>query len=425
MPFTDKQISALRPRPTRYERMESGRTGLGMRVTPTGVKTWTFRYRFDGNQRRMVFGTYPAMGVAKAHMALAEARETLRAGTDPGAVVAEARSVERNAETVADLVAEYIERHAKPNMKPATAAEDERMLNRDVIPHLGRRKAKDITRRDLIVILDGIEDRGAPVARNRVAGVLSRMFRFAIDRGIVDASPAFGIRHLDEGRGRDRFLSPDEIRSLWIGIDGMGSSPPMRVAIKFALATGQRRAEVAGTERSDIDDAEAVWRLPVVTTKNGRENIIPLPPFIISLVAEADRHRVKPPPKRLNRMDRTPYDPEPSPWLFPSARGRKPLEPGALTRALNRNREILKIGDATIHDLRRTFATHLGELGIAPETIRVLLNHAAPDLTGRVYNRSLNLDARRLAMEAWCAWLAKVISGESAVDETVVPLRSG
>ena len=85
--------------------MNPGRTGLGMRVTPTGVKTWTFRYRFEGNQRRMMSDTYPAMGMAKAHVALADAKEKLRTGGDPGAVVAEARAVERNAETVADLVA--------------------------------------------------------------------------------------------------------------------------------------------------------------------------------------------------------------------------------------------------------------------------------------------------------------------------------
>ena len=142
-------------------------------------------------------------------------------------------------------------------------------------------------------------------------------------------------------------------------------------------------------------------------------------------VAVAQFHQTGQPAKRLIRKDRKPYDAEPSPWLFPSARWGKPLGPGALTRALIRDRELLKIGDATIHDLRRTFATHLGELSIAPEIIRVLLNHAAPDLTGRIYNRSLNLDARRHAMEAWCAWLEEIISGESAADETVVPLRSG
>ncbi|MDA1327007.1 MAG: integrase arm-type DNA-binding domain-containing protein, partial [Proteobacteria bacterium] len=218
MPFTDRQIAALKPKTTRYEKKEPGRTGLGVRVTPNGIKSWTFIYRFDGKQKRMVLGAYPQTGLAKAHGALADARDKLRQGIDPGAEIAEAREAERNAETVADLVNEYIERHAKPNMKPVTAAEEERILRREIIPHLGNEKAQAVTRRDLIVLLDGIADRGAPVMRNRTASVLSRFFLFGLDRGIVDASPAVGIRRLSE-KPRNRFLSMEEIQSLWCGLD--------------------------------------------------------------------------------------------------------------------------------------------------------------------------------------------------------------
>ena len=75
MPFTDRQIAALKPKTQRYEKKEPWRTGLGIRITPRGVKTWTFVYRHNGVQRRMVFGKYPKMGVAEAHVALADARE--------------------------------------------------------------------------------------------------------------------------------------------------------------------------------------------------------------------------------------------------------------------------------------------------------------------------------------------------------------
>ena len=95
MPFTDRQIAALKPKTSRYEKKEPGRTGLGIRVTANGLKSWTFIYRFDGKQKRMVFGAYPQMGVAKAHGALADARGKLRDGIDPGAAVAEARRAER------------------------------------------------------------------------------------------------------------------------------------------------------------------------------------------------------------------------------------------------------------------------------------------------------------------------------------------
>ena len=237
MPFTDKQIAALKPKAGRYERKEPGRTGLGIRVTPTGLKSWTLVYRLDGQQKRMEFGQYPKIGVARAHAALADAREKLSQGIDPGAIVAEERRAQREAETVDDLVEEYLLRHAKPNMKPSSAAEDERMLRRDVVPEWGKRKAREISRRDVIQLLDTIEDRGARTIRNRTASVLSRLFVFALDRGIVTASPAGGVRRLEE-QTRDRFLSTKEIRSsinAWTASSlaafiAAGKVPPVRRA---------------------------------------------------------------------------------------------------------------------------------------------------------------------------------------------------
>jgi integrase len=421
MPFTDKQIAALKPKAQRYEKKEPGRTGLGMRVTPRGVKTWAFLYRFDGAQKRMVFGTYPKMGVADAHAALADARQKLRNNLDPGAILAEERQEEQEAETFDELVEEYLERHAKKNMKPRTAAEDERLLRREMLPDWRGRRAKDISRRDIIKLLDRIEDRGLSVTRNRVAGVLSRLYLFAMDRGIVDASPAGGIRRLPEV-AREHFLEADEICSFWHGLDAADVTPAVRTALRFLLVTGQRRSETAGAARAEIDDVEQLWRLPAVRTKSDRENLVPLPPLAIRLLNEADCHRVRPIPTRPNRKDRAPYDPTPSPWLFPSTRHGKPIEPAALTRALNRNRDKLGIGDATVHDLRRTFATWNGEIGTPPEVLSALLNHGPKSITEQVYNQASILEPRRKAMTAWCSWLERVIAGEP-VAENVVKLR--
>ena len=419
MPFTDKQIAALKPKAQRYEKKEPGRIGLGIRVTPRGVKTWTFVYRCKGAQKRMVFGTYPKMGVADAHAALADARGKLRDGLDPGAILAEERQAEKEAETVAQLVEEYLERHARKTMK--TAAEDERLLRREVLPHWRGRRAKDISRRDIIRVLDIIEDRGARVTRNRVAGVLSRLYRFAMDRGIVNDSPAKGIRRLPEVK-RDRFLTADEIRSFWHGLDAAGVTPVVRTALRFLLITGQRRSEVAGTPRVEIDEAEQLWLLPPGRTKSERENLVPLPPLAMRLIEDADSHRVKPTPVRLNRIDRAPYDPTPSPWLFPSTRYDKPIKPAALTHALHRNRDKLGIGDATVHDLRRTFATWHGEIGTPPEVLSALLSHSPQSITEQVYNRASILEPRRKAMTTWCSWVERVIAGET-VAENVVRLR--
>lgn len=417
MPFTDRQISSLKPKKQRYEVKESGRTGLGIRVTPRGVKTWTFIYRFDGKQKRMVFGTYPQVSLSEAHKALADAKHKLLANIDPGAEIAEARAAEQNAETVADMVTEYIERHAKPTMKERTAVEDERILRREVIPFIGVYKAKDVTRRDLIVLLDRIADRGATVLRNRTAGVLSRFFLFGLDRGIVQASPAAGIRRLEE-KARERFLSMEEIGALWRGLDEIDAIPQVRIGIKLLLTTGQRRFEVAGIERAEIDDAAGLWRLPGERSKNGNPNMVPLPPFIMALIDEADGYRVRPAPTRPNRTDRPEYDPSPSPFLLPARIVGKPLEPAALTRALNRNRDKLGVGDATIHDLRRTFATAHGSIGTPKEIRSALLNHAPEGITAKVYDQSERIEpawlvtAKREAMTRYCEWLKLVIAGD-------------
>ena len=413
MPFTDRQISALKPKQERYEKVEPGRTGLRIRVTPRGVKTWGYLYRFEGRQKRLVFGTYPVMGVAKAHSALADAREKLLAGVDPGAVVAEDRAAERNAETMADLVAEYIERHAKPNMRDATIAEEIRILHREIVPFLGSRKAEKVSRRDLNLLLDEIEARGVPTMRNRVKSVLTRLFKFAKRRGIITSSPADDIEGLSEGPERERFLTMPEIRSLWFGLDGIAVSPSSRLAVRFLIATGQRRAEVCGITWTEIDKTEALWMLPGKRAKNGRENIIPLPPFIMGLVAEAEKLRDDPPPNTS----------EPSPYLFPGRSPDKPIARKSTTMAIHKNRTELGLvgsedpdkpktyGGATIHDLRRTFSTWHAEIGNPPYIVEALLNHKLPGVAG-LYNRAEYLALRREAMERWCDWLQLVIAGE-------------
>ncbi len=406
MPFTDRQISALKPKSNRYEEVEPGRSGLRIRVTPRGVKTWGYLYRFEGKQKRITFGTYPIVGVAKAHSALADAREKLFAGINPGAVVAEERAAERGAVTVAGLVTEYIEHRVRPRMKPNTIAEEIRLLNREILPHLGSRKADKVPCRDLNLLLDDIEARGVPVLRNRVKSVLTRLFKFARRRGIIDSSPAADIEGLDEGPKRERFLTMPEIRSLWFGLDEIAVSPSLRLAIRFLIVLGARRSEVCGMALAEINKSEAVWTLPSDRSKNGISNIIPLPVFILDLVAEAEK-----------------LSAEPSQYLFPGRSPDKPIDPKSTTMIIHRSRAELGImgaadpdnvktyGGATIHDIRRSFSSWNAEIGNPPHIVEALLNHKLPGVAG-LYNRAEYLALRRKAMERWCDFLQLVLAGE-------------
>ena len=112
MRFTDRSIAALKPKAERYEIWEDGRTGLGVRVSPKGRKSWIYMYRFNGKARRMGFGTYPVVGLGTARVKHANAKELLEKHIDPGMLQVEKKRAEQNAETVDDLISEYLERHA-------------------------------------------------------------------------------------------------------------------------------------------------------------------------------------------------------------------------------------------------------------------------------------------------------------------------
>ena len=286
-------------------------------------------------------------------------------------------------------------------MKPTTVMEDRRILMKEILSRWRGQLAKDIGRQDVMDLLNAIQQRGVYVMRNRVASVLSRVFLFALDEGLVDASPAVKLRRLKKVKKQKveqphtRFLTKEEIRAFWHNLDAIPISASLRAALRWALVTGARRAEVAGTPRQEIDDAAALWSIPDTRTKNEQAQLLPLPALAMRVLAEADAARIRPHPTRSKRKDRRPYDATPSPWLFPSTRHARPLTPGSLTCAIGRHRAALGIGDATVHDLRRSRATWLGELGTVSELIKALLNHAPEGVTDQHYNQATLLGPKR------------------------------
>jgi len=188
--FTNQYIKALRPKDGRYAVQEPG--GLGLRITPNDSKTFYFRYRFLGRQRRMTLGVFPDVSLKEAREKRDDARKLLNRRTDPGEQAIQERNAELEAGTVQELVDEYIEKWAKVHKK--SWKEDVRVLNKEVIPGWGKKKAKSITRRDVIKLLDKIVARGAPISANNTFGIIRRMFRFGIERDLLETTPCYGIR---------------------------------------------------------------------------------------------------------------------------------------------------------------------------------------------------------------------------------------
>jgi integrase len=404
MRFTDRSLKALKPKAERYEVWEDGQTGLGVRVSPKGRKSWIFMYRFIGKARRMGLGTYPAISLASAHVKHAKAKELIDKGIDPAAQQVERKRADRTAETVADLIEEYLEKWARPRKR--SAAGDERQLRKDVLPVWGTRKAKEITRRDVITLLDGIVERGSPIQANRTLAVIRKMFNFAISRDIVGATPVAMVRAPAKENQRDRVLSAEEIRTLWKGLDTAAMSEGVKLALKLQLATAQRKGEIVGAAMAEFDFEDNVWTIPAERSKNGQAHRVPLSPLALSLIAEAQEHAGD------------------SPWLFPSPRDKGPIAPPAVNRAVCKSLPAIDVADLTPHDLRRTAASFMTSLGISRLTVSKILNHVETGVTA-VYDRHSYDNEKRHALDTWAAHLESVVNGKPSASNVVSLATAG
>ena len=243
-------------------------------MTPRGVKSFVWLYHFEGRSRRLTLGTHPSLSLAEAGVKLAEAQSQLTKGIDPGSRVVAKRQAERNAETVAELVASYLDRYAR--IRKRSAFEDERILKKDVLSRWGYRQAKNITRRDIVQLLNEIVDRGAPIQANRTLTILRRMFKFAVGQAILEVSPCDMVEAPSSENVRDRVLTEDEVRLLWNVLKSAPMELNARRILRMMLVTGQRKGEIIGLHKQEIDYQKRLWTLPATRAKNGREHLIPL-----------------------------------------------------------------------------------------------------------------------------------------------------
>jgi integrase len=408
MRLTDRGIAALKPKAARYEAWEDGRTGLGVRVSPAGRKSWVFMYRFGGRARRMGLGTYPAVSLADAKVKHAKAKADLEKGIDPGAKQTEQKQAERNAETVADLVEEYLVKWARPNKR--SAAEDERILRKNVLPAWSALKARDITRRDVITLLDGIVERGSPIMANRTLAAIRKMFNFAISRDILDTTPAAMVKAPAKENRRDRVLSADEIRTLWKGLETAPMTEGAKLVLKLQLATAQRKGEIVSAVWEEFDFEENVWTIPAERAKNNQAHRVPLSTLALALIQQA-REQASGSPTLF-----------PSPWLFPSRTVDGPITALSINNALAKSLPKISLKDVTPHDLRRTAASSMTSLGINRLVVAKILNHVETGVTA-VYDRHGYDAEKRHALDAWAARLEEIVTGEPAASN-VVPLAT-
>ena len=410
--LTVKFIDAIKaPSEGRIEYWDKATPGFGLRVSDSGRKTWVLMYRAGGVLRRYTLGTYPSLPLADARDKADDELRRVAKGIDPAAE----KQAARKAETVAELVADYLD-YAKREKR--SWGKDNQILEKDVLPRFGKRKAHDIKRRDIIAMLDNIVARGAPIQANRTLAITRRLFNWAIEKDILEANPCYRVKKAASENTRDRVLTSDEIKSFWAALD----SPDIKMdrgsalVLKLQLATAQRKGEVIAAEWSEFDlTGEKVWTIPAAKAKNGLAHRVPLSKLALDLLtevkAEDELRRKKRAKRRKVALDTLP----PSKWLFPSPRDGKPVGGQSIDHAMKRNRLALGIGEAVPHDLRRTAASHMTGMGINRLVVSKILNHVERTVTA-VYDRHGYDAEKRHALDAWGARLEQIVTGAAAGD---------
>jgi integrase len=394
--LTDASVKRLPP-PAKgqVDYFDRGYPGMALRVSYGGGKSFVYFYRVGGKLRRMTLGTYPAMSLAQAREAWREARGDVQHGRDP----ALSRKREKPATAFAGVAEEWLKRDQAQNK---SLSEVRRILDRDVTPILGHRQMADIGRRDILDLIDGIADRGAPVMARRTHAHLHRLFRWSVGRGIIPINPMADLPKPGAETKRDRVLMDDELVAVWRGCEELGW--PFGSAVKLLMLTGARREEIGALRWSEIH--ENTIRLDGSRTKNNEPHRIPLSAAALGVLGHCPI---------VGGSD-----------LVFTTNGKTPVSGWSRAKAaLDQvvGRDAVASETWRIHDLRRTVATGLQRLGISLQVIEAVLGHVSGSRAGVVgiYQRH-SFDAEKAAaLEAWGAHVMALVEGREPAK--VLPIR--
>ena len=402
--LTHRSIEALRSAEAPYRVSDQRCIGLAVRVAPSGVKTWDLAYRIrgSGKVRRVSLGRVADVSLEKARERANELTSAARTGRDLLAEEAESRAAVESRLTVETLIALYVRRRVTGRLR--TATDIERRLNRALAPILNR-YADDIRRRDIRELLDAVADQGIEREAEKRRQTVGAMFRWALSQDIVETNPSSGLKAYDPGTPRDRVLSVEEVEALWKWLDSGALPNDPADILKLQLLTGARCGEISGLCAKEIDREEWIWTLPAARSKNKRPRVTPLV-GVARQITEA----------RLSTVQSEP--------LFTTETGTV-LTAAHIGHYLLARRDKLPIDKFTTHDLRRTVATMLAEMGIAFDLVAAVIGHEAGGRETRTlvrhYVRTDLIERKVHALRAWDERLQNIVAGREA--RNVVRLR--
>jgi integrase len=365
--------------------------GFGLRIRAGGSRTWIYQYRIGTKQRRMQLGSATAVPLSLARENAGTLAAKVALGGDP-AMAKEAARREAG-DTIGLLIDQYLTAK-KPGLRPRSYTETERYLRVYAKP-LHRVPIAALSRRDVAGLLNDIAEKAGPVSSNRLRASLSAFLSWAIKEGFeLPQGNVVSGTNMREEKSRERVLKPHELRAIWDACikDDYGA------IVKMLMLTGQRLNEIAKLYWAEVHADEI--DLPGERVKNHRAHTIPLSEPAKALLASV---------KRGNRTHVFGRD---------DTSGFSGWNPAKL--ALNERTGA--IPHWTLHDLRRTVATGMGELGIQPHIIEAVLNHISGHKSGiaGIYNRATYDKEKREALNLWAEHLLAIVENRAPV---VVPMK--
>ena len=371
-------------------------TGFGLRVrrikkwngaysNKEPARTWLFQYRIGGKTRRLVIGQAPAVRAGRARQIAAELHARVKLGHDPA--LEKRTRIERASHTLGGLVDKYLAQQ-RSQLRPNSYRQVARYLERLAAP-LHALPADAIDRQAIAARLHSIEQSSGAVTANRVRSTLSAMFVWAMREGLAIANPVIATNKRAE-RPRERVLTDAELRLIWKALDDNQYS----TIIRLLALTGQRLSEITGLRWSEIDFKRGVISLPGERTKNGKPHEVPMAATVRSLL----QARVS------NGRD------------FVFGKGAGPFSglsrcKAALDEDIARLRAGKPLPAWVHHDLRRSCATGMAEIGVQPHIIEAVLNHVSGHKGGiaGIYNRATYTNEKRDALARWDRHIAGLV----------------
>ncbi len=363
--LTDTRVTAIKPPATgQEEHPDDLVTGLRLRVGAGGRKAWIVRTRASGKPINKTLGAYPVLSLADARDAAKALLQDIAKNGAP-----------RIARTFGELAEHWIEHVAKPNNR--SWDKQKRRLEIHVLPHWRVRQLDSIRRADVRDLIDGIP---GDVAPNRALTIIRTLFRYAMSRDWIEASPAEAIAKTKAESPRDRFLDMEEVKWVYSTADMLGY--PLAGYIKMLFLTGQRRTEVGMMKWVDINLEDATWTVASVDTKAARAQLVPLSPQAVTIL------------KATPRLGDFVWTTDGKTYLSGYTHVKARLD-GLLVA------QGAKLRAWRLHDIRRSVATHMVRLGVPETIVGRVLNHAPQGVTARTYALHSYAPEKRAALETW------------------------